>query len=240
MYLTVLFSFLLTSSNIATTFITDRVHSTWEGYVLTRVCPSVCLSTGGGYPSQVQPGGYPCQGGGIPPGTGQQMEYLIRRSQYASCVHVGGLSCSLCKIMQFRSVISASLPLESAAAKTSLLCHKKTGSKFFGSSHHWFYCISMFFIKRILDSLRTIQLFYQQNQELEFPLTTIGKIPPETAWKRFKILDHFIVPRKKSTYLYFLMTTFGIKMSNLFWRFHFQHSKILQLKFGWKLFFFHA
>ena len=28
-------------------FITDRVRSTREGYVLTRVCPSVCLSTGG-------------------------------------------------------------------------------------------------------------------------------------------------------------------------------------------------
>ena len=41
---------------------TDRVRSTREGYVLTRVCPSVCLSTGG-YPSQVWWGvpevGYP-------------------------------------------------------------------------------------------------------------------------------------------------------------------------------------
>ena len=46
---------------------TDRVRSTREGYVLTRVCPSVCQSTpsgGGGYPSQVQlgEGGYPCRG----------------------------------------------------------------------------------------------------------------------------------------------------------------------------------
>ena len=48
-------------------FITDRVRSTREGYVLGRVCPSVCLSTpGGGYPSpgpggvpQPGPGGYP-------------------------------------------------------------------------------------------------------------------------------------------------------------------------------------
>ena len=45
--------------------ITDRVRSTREGYVLTRVCPSICLSTpGGGYPSQIQMGvpllkGYP-------------------------------------------------------------------------------------------------------------------------------------------------------------------------------------
>ena len=52
---------------------TDRVRSTREGYVLTRVCPSICLSTpwGGEYPSQVQVrgdtqarsrwGGYPSQ-----------------------------------------------------------------------------------------------------------------------------------------------------------------------------------
>ena len=47
--------------------VTDCVRSRREGYVLTRVCPSVCLSTprgvpqpgsgGGGYPSQVQVGG---------------------------------------------------------------------------------------------------------------------------------------------------------------------------------------
>ena len=37
---------------------TDRVRSTREGYVLTRVCPSVCPHLrGGGYPSQVQVGG---------------------------------------------------------------------------------------------------------------------------------------------------------------------------------------
>ena len=50
--------------------ITDRVHSTREGYVLTRVCPSVFLSTPRGrYPGQVQPGGgYSSQvqaGGGV-------------------------------------------------------------------------------------------------------------------------------------------------------------------------------
>ena len=45
--------------------ITDRVRSTREGYVLTRVCPSVCLSTPGrGYPGQVQPGGVPQPGPG--------------------------------------------------------------------------------------------------------------------------------------------------------------------------------
>ena len=32
--------------NMAPVF-TDRVRSTREGYVLTRICPSVCLSTGG-------------------------------------------------------------------------------------------------------------------------------------------------------------------------------------------------
>ena len=38
-----------------------------EGYVLTRVCPSDCPHLGGGYPSQVQPGG-----GGVPePGPGE-------------------------------------------------------------------------------------------------------------------------------------------------------------------------
>ena len=152
-------------------FITDRVRSTREGYVLTRICPSVCPQGGGyptwpgggvpqpgpareyptwtgGYSSQVQPRGYPNQvqmrvpqpgpgrgvswpgpargvpqpgpdGGtsGYPPGMGtpcqgvlpsrgapwpgrysplpstrQQMEYLIRRGRYASCVHAGGLS----------------------------------------------------------------------------------------------------------------------------------------------------
>ena len=31
-----------------------------------------------------------------PPGTGQQMEYLIRRGRYTSCVHAGGLSCFFC------------------------------------------------------------------------------------------------------------------------------------------------
>ena len=43
-------------------------------------------------PSQVRTGG--TRGGvNLPPRTGQQMEYLIRRSWYASCVHAGGLSC---------------------------------------------------------------------------------------------------------------------------------------------------
>ena len=58
-----------------------------------------------GYPPAVVPQGTPQQwypgyppGGvpparGVPPSTGQQMEYLIRRSRYASCVHAGGLSC---------------------------------------------------------------------------------------------------------------------------------------------------
>ena len=55
-------------------FITDRVRSTRERYVLTRVCPSVCLFTpGGGAPwpgparGVPQPGGYPSQvRGGVP------------------------------------------------------------------------------------------------------------------------------------------------------------------------------
>ena len=49
-------------------------------------------------------GGTPWQGWGTPhppkeeyplPRTGQQMEYLIRRGRCASCVHAGGLSCSI-------------------------------------------------------------------------------------------------------------------------------------------------
>ena len=66
--------------------ITDRVRSTREGYVLTHVCPSVCPDGGGGTPARSD--------GGI--STGQQMEYLIRRSRYASCVHAGGLFCLRC------------------------------------------------------------------------------------------------------------------------------------------------
>ena len=66
-------------------------------------------TTARGYPGQVwwgvpQPGprwGVPPQPGMAspparvlpPPGTGQQMQYLIRRGRYASCVHAGGLSC---------------------------------------------------------------------------------------------------------------------------------------------------
>ena len=69
---------------------------------------------GGAYPGQVQLGGLlqpgPARGGpqavyspwsgqdrggggGTPAGKGQEMEYLIRHSRYASCVHAGGLSC---------------------------------------------------------------------------------------------------------------------------------------------------
>ena len=133
-------------------FITDRVRSTREGYVLTHVCPSIHPSVcwypparssqgqgtparsrwggGGGSPARSswgggvthlarggtlarsrqgvprgthQPGmGYPMAGvqppspqHGVlpPPSTGQQMEYLIHRGRYASCVHAWGHSC---------------------------------------------------------------------------------------------------------------------------------------------------
>ena len=64
-----------------------------------------------GTPRPGQDGGYPSQGGarlgyppssqvrtryplvGVPPGTGQHMEYLISGVRYASCVHARGLSC---------------------------------------------------------------------------------------------------------------------------------------------------
>ena len=54
-------------------FITDHVRSTREGYVLTRVCPSICLSTPrrrGGTPARFRQGEVP-QPGGVPePGPG--------------------------------------------------------------------------------------------------------------------------------------------------------------------------
>ena len=58
---------------------------------------------GGSTPSQVrmvegvpQSGmGYPSSRDGVPPGMGQQTEYLICSGRYASCIHVGGLSCFL-------------------------------------------------------------------------------------------------------------------------------------------------
>ena len=92
---------------------------------MTRVCPSICLSTGGGGVSpagrgggSVQPGGgrHPVQPGGWVQPTGggsvqlagggsvqrggsakigQQNEYSLHGGRYASCVHAGGLSCVL-------------------------------------------------------------------------------------------------------------------------------------------------
>ena len=59
---------------------TDRVRSTREGYVLTRVCPSIVLSV------HTWGRGGSSQGGGVPqPGQGMP--------RYASCVHAGQLSC---------------------------------------------------------------------------------------------------------------------------------------------------
>ena len=87
---------------------------------MTRVCPSVCCfflphiryPWQGGTPPWVPPpsdldrgvllpgvphfGKSPCltwRGGGLPH-LRQEMEYLIRRCRYASCIHAGGLSCS--------------------------------------------------------------------------------------------------------------------------------------------------
>ena len=54
-------------------------------------------SRGEGVPCQVQPWGGTLAGGGYPGqgGTqlGQHREYLLHGGRYASCVHVGGLSC---------------------------------------------------------------------------------------------------------------------------------------------------
>ena len=57
--------------------ITARIRRIGEGTVFT----GVCLSTG--VREEVSP----------PPGIGRQMEYLIRRGRYGSCVYAGGLSC---------------------------------------------------------------------------------------------------------------------------------------------------
>ena len=71
----------------------------------------------GGYPGQVPPwggtrtppGGYQTPPGGTrvryPPGggsrVGQQKEYSLHGGRYASCVHAGGLSCSLFSLNRF-------------------------------------------------------------------------------------------------------------------------------------------
>ena len=47
-------------------------------------------------------GTYPPAKVPIPPGIGQHMEYLIRHGQYASCVHAGGLSRLLLKILKWK------------------------------------------------------------------------------------------------------------------------------------------
>ena len=63
---------------------TDRVRSTRREVIF-----SLCQSTPGmgGYPSQVSDRGTLS--------AGQQMEYLVCRGRYASCVHARGLSCAL-------------------------------------------------------------------------------------------------------------------------------------------------
>ena len=77
-----------------------------EGYVLTRVCPSVCPQGGGGGQSSWGGGGVSPAGRGVSPARGgvsparggsanigQQNEYSLHGGRYASCVHAGGLSC---------------------------------------------------------------------------------------------------------------------------------------------------
>ena len=83
-----------------------------EGNVLTRVCPSFCLSTPGGrYPGQIEAGGVPQPGparGDTPAGgypcRGYPTLYRITDGVHdtprsvcllRSCVHAGGLSCVL-------------------------------------------------------------------------------------------------------------------------------------------------
>ena len=86
-----------------------------EGNVLTHVCPSICLSTGGGGQSSqggwVSPAGgvgqssrgvgqssrggvSPAGRGSVQPGGGR-VSYSLHGGRYASCVHAGGLSCNV-------------------------------------------------------------------------------------------------------------------------------------------------
>ena len=59
--------FISSSPNESEIVTTDRVRSTKEGYVLTRVCPSICLSTRGGGHTAPGQGGTPARSnGGIP------------------------------------------------------------------------------------------------------------------------------------------------------------------------------
>ena len=88
-------------------------RSTREGYVLTRVCPSVCLST------EWVPPPPPAGDSPPPPPAGQQMEYLVRGGWNASCVHAGGLSCS----QYFRLSLKAVPGLNPKLAMLTLSMH---------------------------------------------------------------------------------------------------------------------
>ena len=59
------------------------------GKVMFSVCSHLM---GGGYPPRGEEVPPPPSQGRYPPRIGQGMEYLIRCSRYASCVHAGGLS----------------------------------------------------------------------------------------------------------------------------------------------------
>ena len=95
----------LSFSYLPTAYVVRGKVMFWPVSVHPSVCPhgGTPPGRGGGDPGQVWLGEYPSQaqigGGGtpsslqgVPPSTGQQMEYLIRCGQYASCVHAGGLS----------------------------------------------------------------------------------------------------------------------------------------------------
>ena len=78
---------------------------TWGGVTPSRdgvpLQPGLMGTRGGVPPSR---DGVPSWQG-YPPHTGQQMEYLTRRGRYASCVHAGGLSCSLFNFVVFFIIV---------------------------------------------------------------------------------------------------------------------------------------
>ena len=86
----------LTGHSVLEILVTDRVRSTREGYVLTRVCPSVHNRGGGGTPARSNWGVLQLAGGGagrVPqPGSVEGVGYpsRVQMGRYPGQVHPGG------------------------------------------------------------------------------------------------------------------------------------------------------